>query len=65
MSAFDVEAMRRRRHVSDCVISGDIDGAITATEELAPGTLQAAPGILFRLHIQIFVEMVTGSCELT
>ncbi len=35
--------------------------AIALTEELAPGTLEASPAILFRLHVQIFLELVRPS----
>ena len=36
--------------------------AIDLTEQLAPGTLEASPSVLLRLHIQIFIELV--SCNL-
>ena len=32
--------------------------AISLTEQLAPGTLEASPSVLLRLHIQIFIELV-------
>jgi hypothetical protein len=32
--------------------------AIDLTEQLAPGTLEASPSVLLRLHIQIFIELV-------
>jgi hypothetical protein len=33
--------------------------AINLTEQLAPGTLEASPSVLLRLHIQIFIELVS------
>lgn len=101
VSAFDVESVKRRREISDCVAAGDIErclifsqcsgslsmpahacrknaaaslgsfthtvsdvsivlccSAISLTEQLAPGTLEASPSVLLRLHIQIFIELV-------
>lgn len=58
VSAFDVESVKRRRQIADMVTGGNIDGAISATEQLAPGTLNKSPSILFRLHVQVFLEMV-------
>lgn len=40
------------------VLAGDIDGAMTKTEALAPGTLEASPSLLFQLHLQRFLELV-------
>jgi hypothetical protein len=107
VSAFDVESVKRRREISDCVAAGDVDRcalvsicssqhclqlapaaaaalpqaccsiaerlrgvvaditgvqycrAIALTEQLAPGTLEASPSVLLRLHIQIFIELVS------
>ena len=42
----------------DKVLAGDIDGAMAQTEALAPGTLEAHPSLLFRLHCQTFLELV-------
>lgn len=58
VSAFDVESVKRRREISDCIAAGNIDRAIALTEELAPGTLEASPAILLRLHVQVFLELV-------
>lgn len=64
VSAFDVESVKRRRQIADMVTSGNIDGAISATEQLAPGTLNKSPSILFRLHVQVFLEMVRAGKDL-
>jgi hypothetical protein len=58
VSAFDVESVKRRREISNCVAAGDVERAIDLTEQLAPGTLEASPSVLLRLHIQIFIELV-------
>ena len=44
--------------IMDKVLAGDIDGAMAQTEALAPGTLEAHPSLLFRLHCQTFLELV-------
>ena len=47
-----------RLQILDKVLAGDIDGAMAQTEALAPGTLEASPGLLFRMHLQKFLELV-------
>ena len=45
--------------IMDKVLAGDIDGAMELTEALAPGTLEANPGLLFKMHLQTFLELVS------
>ena len=44
--------------ITDRILAGDVDAAMTLTEALAPGTLEASRGLLFKLHIQRFLELV-------
>lgn len=54
----DREQVQLRAGVTDALVAGRIDEAMTAAERVAPGVLQAHPSILFRLHCQKFMELV-------
>lgn len=58
VSAEDTAAVQQRRHVSSTVSSGDIPAALEAAEAAAPGVLSANPALLFRIHVQAFLEHV-------
>ena len=51
--------MRQRQAVSELVMAGDVEGALAATEAAAPGALAHKPALLFRMHVQAFIEHVS------
>ncbi|GAB4824065.1 hypothetical protein N2152v2_011111 [Parachlorella kessleri] len=55
-----VEEMQKRQQVSGCVLRGDIDGAVALAREVAPGSLEAHPAVLFRLQCQKFMELINA-----
>lgn len=59
VSAEDAKSVRQRRAVSELVMAGDVDGALAATEAAAPGALAHRPALLFRMHVQAFIEHVS------
>lgn len=60
VSAEDAAVVQQRRLVSSTVTSGDIPAALQAAEAAAPGVLSANPVLLFRMHVQAFVEFVSA-----
>ena len=54
----DSPSRSARTQILDKVLAGDIDGAMAQTESLAPGTLESTPGLLFKMHLQKFLELV-------
>ena len=61
VSPKDRDEVRLRAGVAEAVIAGRIDDAMSDAERVAPGVLQAHPGVLFRLHCQKFMELVGHS----
>lgn len=54
-----------RTHIIQCVVSGDVDTALTATRRHFPLVLQADAGLmLFKLRCRKFVELVLEAAEL-
>lgn len=57
--------IERRKRIVNAVVDGDIDQAITETQEHHPAVLEADSGImLFKLRCRKFVEMVLATAEM-
>eukprot|EP01104_Vermistella_antarctica_P001748 TRINITY_DN1186_c2_g1_i2.p1 TRINITY_DN1186_c2_g1~~TRINITY_DN1186_c2_g1_i2.p1 ORF type:complete len:423 (-),score=49.81 TRINITY_DN1186_c2_g1_i2:137-1405(-) len=50
--------MVRRKEISDAVLSGDVNTAMTMVDDLYPGLLTKNQGLLFQLKCQKFIEMI-------
>ncbi|EIE25153.1 SPRY-domain-containing protein [Coccomyxa subellipsoidea C-169] len=58
VSPQDRDEVRLRAGAAEALVAGRIDDAMSSAEHVAPGVLQAHPGILFRLQCQKFMELV-------
>ena len=61
VSPQDRDEVRLRAGAAEALVAGRIDDAMSSAEHVAPGVLQAHPGILFRLQCQKFMELVSAS----
>lgn len=61
VSPKDRDEVRLRAGVAEALIAGHIEDAMSTAERVAPGVLQAHPSILFKLHCQKFMELVSGT----
>lgn len=61
ISAQDRHEMEMRQRISNAVLSGAIDDAITLTDQLAPRCLEQHPALRYSLHCQRFVELVRAN----
>ncbi|KAJ4485483.1 concanavalin A-like lectin/glucanase domain-containing protein [Lentinula aciculospora] len=65
LSTSILEDIESRTRILNSVLSGDIDSALTETEEYYPGALEAEEGLMFvKLRCRKFVELVLESAEL-
>jgi len=58
VSPEDVESVRQRQRICDLVMKGDVEGALSAADAVAPGALAGLHTLAFRLHLQAFIEHV-------
>ncbi|GAV04515.1 hypothetical protein RvY_14784 [Ramazzottius varieornatus] len=56
-------SMANRQNIQRLVLEGRISDAIAMTSQLFPGVLEKNPGLLFRLKVRQFIEMVSGADE--
>lgn len=59
VSPEDVESVRQRQRICDLVMKGDVEGALSAADAVAPGALAGLHTLAFRLHLQAFIEHVS------
>eukprot|EP00210_Caulerpa_lentillifera_P006479 g6191.t1 len=52
-----------RQRIYEAVLCGNIDEALSQTDAIAPGTLEAHPRILFKLRCQKFIQMIQSVDE--